>query len=106
MVFSVAWARPPRWAKAMGGVRSESTMEGLYGGRPGRIPSVEALWLLLIPVVLVGGYFLLRGFMRLSKAIVELKTAMDDLVKAGAELNAAQQRVADLTESVDEARRQ
>jgi len=90
----------------MGGLRSESTMEGLYVGGTGRIPVVEALWLLLIPVLLVGGYFLVRGFMRLSRAIVELKTAMDDLVKAGAELNAAQQRVADLGQSVDEARRQ
>ncbi len=66
---------------------------------------MEALWLLLIPVVLIGGYFLVRGFMRLSKAIVELRAAMDDLAKAGAALNTVQQEVARLGETVDEARR-
>ena len=66
---------------------------------------MEALWLLLIPVVLIGGYFLVRGFMRLSKAIVELRAAMDDLAKAGAALNSVQEEVARLGETVDEARR-
>ncbi len=67
---------------------------------------MEALWLLLIPVVLVGGFFLVRSFMRLSKAIVQLRTAMDDLAKAGAALNSVQEDVARLSKSVDEARRQ
>jgi hypothetical protein len=66
---------------------------------------MEALWLLLIPVVLVGGYFLIRSFMRLSKAIIELRTAMDDLSKAGAALNAVQDEVSRLGASVDEANR-
>lgn len=66
---------------------------------------MEALWLLLIPVVLVGGFFLIRSFMRLSKAIVQLRTAMDDLAKAGADLNAVQAEVARLGATVDEARR-
>lgn len=66
---------------------------------------MEALWLLLIPVMLVGGFFLIRSFMRLSKAIVQLRTAMDDLAKAGADLNAVQAEVARLGATVDEARR-
>ncbi|MDQ4070093.1 MAG: hypothetical protein M3203_11570 [Actinomycetota bacterium] len=67
---------------------------------------MEALWLLLIPVVLVGGFFLVRSFMRLSKAIVQLRAAMDDLARAGAALNSVQEDVARLSRSVDEARRQ
>ncbi|HEX2118119.1 MAG: hypothetical protein ACRD1D_01730 [Acidimicrobiales bacterium] len=66
---------------------------------------MEALWLLLIPVMLVGGFFLIRSFMRLSKAIVQLRTAMDDLAKAGADLNAVQAEVARLGATVDEVRR-
>ena len=67
---------------------------------------MEALWLLLIPVVLVGGYFLVRSFRRLSKAIVDLRGAMDDLAEAGAALSSVQEDVARLSKSVDEARRQ
>ena len=62
---------------------------------------MEALWLLLIPVLLVGGFFLIRGFMRLSKSIVDLRTAMDDLADAGAALNSVQEEVARLGETVD-----
>ncbi len=72
----------------------------------GTIDIMEALWLLLIPVVLIGGYFLVRGFMRLSKAIVELRAAMDDLAKAGADLHSVQEEVARLGETVEKARRQ
>ena len=105
-MLSPPWARPPRWAKAIGGERSDSTIQGLYGASPGTIDRMEALWLLLIPVVLVGGYFLIRSFMRLSKAILELRTAMDDLAKAGAELNSVQDEVSRLSATVDEVRRQ
>ncbi len=67
---------------------------------------MEALWLLLIPVVLVGGYFLIRSFVRLSRAIVELRTAMTELADAGAALNSVQEEVARLSQTVDEAHRQ
>ncbi len=67
---------------------------------------MEALWLLLIPVLLIGGYFLIRSFMRLSKSIVELRTAMTDLADAGARLNAVQDEVSRLEATVDEAHRQ
>jgi hypothetical protein len=66
---------------------------------------MEALWLLLIPVVLVGGYFLIRSFMRLSKAIAELRTAMTDLADAGAKLNTVHDEVSRLGATVDEVRR-
>jgi hypothetical protein len=67
---------------------------------------MEALWLLLVPVLLIGGFFLIRSFMRLSKSIVELRTAMNDLADAGAALNAVQAEVSRLGATVDEARRQ
>lgn len=67
---------------------------------------MEALWLLLIPVALIGGFYLLRGFARLSKSIRELRTAMTDLAEAGAQLNAVQDEVSRLGATVDEAHRQ
>ena len=67
---------------------------------------MEALWLLLIPVLLIGGYFMIRSFMRLSKSIVELRTAMNDLAAAGAALNDVQAEVAKLGATVDEHHRQ
>lgn len=67
---------------------------------------MEALWLLLVPVLLIGGFFLIRSFMRLSRSIVELRTAMNDLADAGAALNAVQAEVSRLGATVDEAHRQ
>jgi len=67
---------------------------------------MEAFWLLLIPVALVGGYFLIRSFIRLSRSIVELRTAMTDLADAGLALNEVQAEVARLGDSLDEVRRQ
>lgn len=66
---------------------------------------MSALWLLLVPVVLVGGFFLVRGFRAMSKSLAELRTAMDDLAQAGAALNAVQEEVAKLGATVDEVRR-
>ena len=66
---------------------------------------MASLWRLVIPVGLVGVYFLVRSFMRLSKSIVELRTAMDDLAKAGAALNDVQAEVERLGATVDEVRR-
>ena len=66
---------------------------------------MEALWLLLVPVALVGGFFLIRSFARLSKSIVALRTAMTDLADAGVALNKVQEEVARLGDSLDEVRR-
>ena len=81
-------------------------MKGLYVPGDGRIEPMEALWLLLVPVLLVGGFFLIRSFMRLSKSIVELRAAMTDLAEAGAALNDVQAEVAKLGATVDEQHRQ
>ena len=67
---------------------------------------MEALWLLLVPVLLVGGFFMVRSFMRLSKSIGELRAAMTDLAEAGAALNDVQAEVAKLGATVDEQHRQ
>jgi hypothetical protein len=67
---------------------------------------MEALWLLLIPIMLVGGFFMIRSFGRLSKSIRELRTAMTDLADAGAALNSVQDEVSRLGATVDEAHRQ
>lgn len=72
----------------------------------GTIAGMGLLWLLLAPVAVVGGFFLIRSFARLSKSIGQLRTAMDDLAEAGAALNAVQVEVARLGESLDEVRRQ
>jgi len=66
---------------------------------------MDAAWLLLIPVLLVGGYFLVRSFMRVSKSIVALRTAMTELAEAGAALTAAQDEVSRLGATVDEVHR-
>ncbi len=88
---------------------------GLYGWTALRVETlpagqgydgpVEALWLLLVPVVLIGGFFLIRSFVRLSRSIVALRAAMTELSDAGIALNKVQQEVARLGESVDEVRR-
>lgn len=63
------------------------------------------LWLLLVPVVVIGGFFLVRGFARVSKSLGELRVAMDDLAQAGAALNAVREEVSKLGATVDEVRR-
>ena len=63
------------------------------------------LFVLLVPVVLVGGFFLVRSFMRISKSLGELRTAMDDLARAGADLNKVREEVSKLGATVDEVRR-
>ena len=67
---------------------------------------MEAFWLLLVPVLLVGGFFLIRSFVRLSKSISNLRTAMTDLADAGVALNQVQDEVARLGDSLKEVRRQ
>jgi hypothetical protein len=68
--------------------------------------AMSALWLLLVPVVLIGGFFTVRGFIKVSKSLVQLRVAMDDLAKAGADLNKVREEIANLGATVDEVRRQ
>ncbi|HEX3623616.1 MAG TPA: hypothetical protein VHT97_14980 [Acidimicrobiales bacterium] len=67
---------------------------------------MSALWLLLVPVVLIGGFFTVRGFVKVSKSLGQLKGAMDDLAQAGADLNKVREEIANLGATVDEVRRQ
>lgn len=67
---------------------------------------MSALWLLLVPVVLIGGFFTVRGFIKVSKSLGQLKVAMDDLAKAGTDLNKVREEIAHLGATVDEVRRQ
>lgn len=66
---------------------------------------MQALWLLLVPLALAGGFFLIRSFVRLSRSIVALRTAMTELADAGVALNQVQEEVARLGDSLDEVRR-
>ena len=66
---------------------------------------MSALWLLLVPVALVGGFFVVRGIRRVSKSLVMLRGAMDDLAQAGADLNKVREEISNLGATVDEVRR-
>jgi preprotein translocase subunit YajC len=66
---------------------------------------MSALWLMLVPVVLIGGFFLIRSLRMMSKSMKQLRLAMDDLAQAGAALNKVQEEVAKLGATVDEVRR-
>jgi hypothetical protein len=66
---------------------------------------MSALWLMLVPVVLIGGFFLVRSLRMMSKSMAQLRVAMDDLAQAGAALNKVQEEVAKLGATVDEVRR-
>ena len=67
--------------------------------------AMSALWLLLVPVVLIGGFFLVRGFVRMSAALAQLRVAMDDLAQAGAALHKVQEEVSKLGATAEEMRR-
>lgn len=101
MVFSGAWALAPRWAKAMGGFRNDS-MTGLY--EAGTIGPVSAVWLLLVPVVLVGGFFLIRGFVRVAAALKGLQASLDEMSQAGLRLRDLRGDLDKLTETMQRGR--
>jgi hypothetical protein len=67
---------------------------------------MSALWLLLVPVALVGGFFLVRSFMRLTASIKAVRDTMAELAVASESLREVQAEVSRLTEAIDEVRRQ
>ena len=67
---------------------------------------MTSLWLLLIPVVLVGGFFLIRGFIRVGVALKGLRHNLDEMSEAGLRLRALQGDLDRLTETMERARRQ
>ena len=68
--------------------------------------AMSALWLLLVPVALVGGFFLVRAFIRLTAAIKGVRDTMAELAVASESLREVQAEVSRLTETIDEVRRQ
>ena len=82
---------------------SRDSIPGLY--EPGYHLPVTSLWLLLIPVVLVGGFFLIRGFVRVGAALRELRANLDEMSQAGLRLRDLQGDLDRLTETMERARR-
>ncbi len=66
---------------------------------------MSSLWLLLIPVVLVGGFFLIRGFVRVTIALKGLRSALDDMSEAGLRLRDLRGDLTKLTETMEQTRR-
>ena len=100
IVLAGAWACPPRWANAMGGLRSDST---IHPSSPVRRPPAEkrlkrrdqrsrsidpviVVWVLLGAVVIVAGYFLLKVVKQLNRTMVALVNSMGALGEVAAEL--------------------
>jgi hypothetical protein len=64
------------------------------------------LWLLPIAVLGVGGYFLVRAFLRLSAAMREVKAGLAELGEMAPRLQRLASDMSQLTETVEEKRRQ
>ena len=67
---------------------------------------MSALWLLLVPVVLIGGFFLVRGFMQVSAALKGLRASLDEMSEAGLRLRDVRRDLDKLTELMERGRRQ
>ncbi len=67
---------------------------------------MSALWLLLVPVVLVGGFFLVRGFMRVNAALKGVRASLDEMSEAGLRLRDLRGDLEKLTEAMERRRRQ
>ena len=67
---------------------------------------MEWLWLSLVPVALIGGYFLVKGFMRLHGAIKELQEGISQLGSAGASLKKVQGELDEWRATLDKTRQQ
>ncbi len=67
---------------------------------------MSALWLLLVPVVLIGGFFLIRGFIRVNVALKGLRASLDEMAEAGLRLRDLRGDIAKLTEAMEQKRRQ
>lgn len=67
---------------------------------------MEALWLIPIAVLLVGGYFLVRALLRFQAAMGEVRQAMAELGEMGPRLQRLAGDMTQLRESIEERRRQ
>lgn len=68
---------------------------------------MSALWLIpVIAILLVGIFFLLRAFIRLSSAMAEVRTGLAQLSEMGPRLQRLANDVNQLNDSIEEKRRQ
>lgn len=65
-----------------------------------------ALWVVLVLVVLVGGFFLVKAFIKFSAAMVQLRTELTQLGEMGPRLQRLADDVGQLTDSMEERNRQ
>jgi cytochrome c-type biogenesis protein CcmH/NrfF len=64
------------------------------------------LWLLPIAVLIVGGFFLFRAFARVSAAMREVREGMAELGEMGPRLQRLAGDMSQLSDSIQEKRRQ
>lgn len=68
---------------------------------------MSALWLIpVIAVLLVGLFFLFRAFIRLQSAMAEVRTGLSQLSEMGPRLQRLANDVSQLSDSIEEKRRQ
>lgn len=67
---------------------------------------MEWLWLSLIPVAIVGGFFLVKGFMKVHAALKELQAGVSQLGSAGTALRKVQGDLDEWRDALDKTRRQ
>jgi hypothetical protein len=66
---------------------------------------MSALWLLLVPVVLVGGFFLVRGFIQVNAALKGVRASLEEMSEAGLRLRDLRGDLDRLNEAVERNRR-
>jgi len=66
---------------------------------------MSALWLLLVPVVLVGGFFLVRGFIQVNTALKGVRASLEEMSEAGLRLRDLRGDLDRLNEAVERNRR-
>ncbi|MGH9225114.1 MAG: hypothetical protein ACRD2W_15345 [Acidimicrobiales bacterium] len=67
---------------------------------------MEALWLLPAVVLVVGIYFLARSVMRLNSAMAEVREGLAQLGEMGPRLQRLAGDMSELSQSIEEKRRQ
>lgn len=65
-----------------------------------------ALWLIPVAVLMVGLYFLLKAFLRVNEAMVEMRETLAELGEMGPRLQRLAGDVSQLAESIEEKRQQ
>ena len=66
---------------------------------------MSSLWLLLIPVALIGGFFLIQAFVRVTVALKGLRTSLEEMSEAGVRLRDLRGDLDKLTETMERTQR-